>query len=131
MTTIKAPFGGWVPLVNLDEGTPIPLCFVFQLPDKLTPSHITNGFCQAMVFDHILDVQTLDADRLVFTDNASREFVLIITPSVTHTSMYSSDLETGLIPVLGAFFLLGKATLGLRQLLFILVEELRGPAQIT
>jgi hypothetical protein len=37
MTTIKASFGGWIPLVNFDDGSAIPLCFVLQLPDELTP----------------------------------------------------------------------------------------------
>ncbi len=43
MTTIKAAFGGGVELVNLDEGSSIPLCFVFQLPDELTPTHVGDG----------------------------------------------------------------------------------------
>ncbi len=65
MSTVKASFGGWIPLVNLDKGTPIPLCFVFQLPDKFTPTHIRDGFCQAVVFDHILDVFfDQDADKV-------------------------------------------------------------------
>ena len=35
-----------IPAVNLHEGTSVPLGFVFQLADKLAPSHITNGFAQ-------------------------------------------------------------------------------------
>src|SRR3989442_5065190 len=124
MSTVKAAFGRGVPLVNLDNGTPIPCRFVFQLPDKLTPSHIGDGLSQAVVFDHILDLQTLNADRLVFTDQPCRELVLIITPSVTDTSMDASNLEPCLSAVLGTFFLLGEATPSLRQFLFLLVEEL-------
>ena len=123
MTTVKASLGGRVPLVNLDEGTPIPRCFVFQLPDKLTPTHVGDGFRQAVVFDHVLDVQTLDADHLVFADDASRELVLRVTASITDASVDLGDLEMSLIPVLRTFFLLGKTSLGACQLLLIDVPE--------
>ncbi len=87
MTTIKATFGGRIELVNLDKGTCIPLCFVLQLPDELTPTDVRDGFSQAMVFDHILDLQTLDADHLVFADQLCRELVLIVTASVAERNV--------------------------------------------
>src|SRR5947208_3095076 len=40
MSTIETPLTGRIPLVNSDKGTPIPLCFVFQLANKLTPSQV-------------------------------------------------------------------------------------------
>ena len=123
MSTVKTPFGRGIPLVHLDQDTPIPSSFVLQLPHKLTPSDIGDGLSQTVVFDHILDLQTLDTDRLVLTDQLCRELLLVITASVTDASVYSSHLETSLIAVLGTFFLLGKTPLGLRQLLLILVEE--------
>ncbi len=79
MPTAKAAFRGRVPLVNFDEGTAIPCCFIFQLTHKLTPSHITYSFSQTMVFDHVLDAKTLKTDRLVLTNYLRREFVLIVT----------------------------------------------------
>src|SRR5258708_25756413 len=82
MSTVKAPFGGGIPLVNLDEGTPIPCRFVLKLSDKLTPSDIRDGFCQTVVLNHILDVQTLDTYDLVFAYDASRELVLIVPSPV-------------------------------------------------
>ncbi len=82
MTTVKAPFGGRVPLVNLDKGTPIPRRFVLKLSDKLRPTYVTDGFCQTVVFDHILDLQTLDADDLVFAYGLSRELVLIVSSAI-------------------------------------------------
>ncbi len=124
MSTVKAAFGRGVELVNLDKRASIPGRFVFQLPDELTPSHITDGFCQAVVFDHILDLQTLDTDRLVLTDQLCRELLLIITAAVTDPSVDPSHLEPCLGAVLGPFFLLAEATLSPRQLLLILVKEL-------
>jgi hypothetical protein len=50
-----------VELVNLDKDSSIPVGFVFQLSNELTPAYITDGFGKAMVLDHILDLQnTLD-----------------------------------------------------------------------
>jgi hypothetical protein len=64
------PFAGGIPTVNCDEGSSIPLALVFQLADKLTPSHITDGFSQTVILNHILDSQTLHANHLVFVHNA-------------------------------------------------------------
>ncbi len=127
MSTIKAPFGGGVELVNLDNGSSIPGGFVLQLPDELTPSHVGDGFSQAVVLDHVLDLQTLDAYDLVFAYDLSRELVLIVTSTIRNLLMDASDLETSLVSILRAFFLLGVPPLGSCQFLFILVEELGIP----
>src|SRR5437667_12256945 len=94
MTTVKAPFGGRIPLVNLDQGSSIPLGFVFQLPGKFTPSHIRDGFCQAVVFHHILDVQALDAYDLVLAYDLHLELVLIVPPLVCNHFIDESNFET-------------------------------------
>src|SRR5437588_12340800 len=106
MTTIKAAFGGRVPLVYLDKGTSIPLGFVLQLPHQLTPTHITNRFGKAMVLDHILDRETLNTYNLVLTYDLSRELVLIVPPPISNTSVYLGDLLAGFGTVLTAFLLL-------------------------
>lgn len=55
MPTGKAAFGGGIPLVDLDQGAPIPLRFVLQLGHERRPAHITDCFTQVLVFDHVLD----------------------------------------------------------------------------
>src|SRR5579859_439802 len=45
MFAVMTGFTGGIPAINFDEGSSIPLAFVFQLADKLTPSHITDSFC--------------------------------------------------------------------------------------
>src|SRR2546423_15069636 len=70
MTTIETALRGRIPLVNLDERSPIPLSFVFELSHKLAPSHIRDGLRKFVVLYHILDVQTLDAYDLVLTSRA-------------------------------------------------------------
>src|SRR4051812_2758374 len=115
MSTVKAAFGGWVPLVNLDNGTAIPFCFVFQLPDKLTPSHIRDGLCQAVVLDHVFDSQALKAYDLVLTYDFRRELVLVVSSSISNFLMDTGHFETCFVPVLGTFFLLGMTVLYLCQ----------------
>src|SRR6266480_2900434 len=67
MTTIETALRGRIPLVDLDERSPIPLCFVFELTHQLTPSHIRDGLSQTVVLYHILDGKALDAYALVLT----------------------------------------------------------------
>src|SRR5271157_385235 len=125
MSTVKAPFGGWVEPVNLDQGSTIPLCFVFQLGHKLRPTYITNRLCKAVILDHVLDCQTLDTDRLVFTDQACRKLVKEVRTSVSNTGMNTSNLETSFVSVPGTFLLFRVPTLGFCQLLLVFGEEFR------
>src|SRR3989440_4313123 len=124
MPTIETALRGGIPLINLDKGTSIPLSFVFELPYKLTPSHIRDGFRKCVVFDHILDVQTLDAYDLVLTYDLCRELVLIITPPIGYPGMDTSDLELSLATVFPTFLLLSMSSLSLSQFLFILGKVL-------
>src|SRR5271157_5075280 len=79
MLAIMTRFAGRIPTINFDQSSSVPLSLVFELTNKLTPSDITDSFCQTVVFDHILDGQTLHANHLVFVDNAGRELVLVVT----------------------------------------------------
>ena len=108
MTTVKAAFGGWVPLVDLDKATPVPTGFVFQLSDELTPSHITNRFCKLVVLYHILDLQTLDAYDLVLADDLCRELVLVVSSAVGNLLMETSNLAPGFARFLLPFFFLAS-----------------------
>src|SRR5438132_12083034 len=124
MTTIETAFGGRVPLVNLDKATSIPLGFVFQLPDKLAPSHIRNGLSKFVVLDHIFDLQTLDAYNLVFAYDGGREFMLIVSSPVCNLLMDTSNLETSLGSVLRTLCLFCVTALCFRQFLCITGGEL-------
>ena len=46
MATGRAAFATGIPLVNADQGTPIPGGFVLQLAHELAPADIVNGFRQ-------------------------------------------------------------------------------------
>ncbi len=124
MPTVKAAFRGRIPLVNFDQGPAIPLCFVLQLAYKLTPAHITDAFSKTVVLEHVLDRKTLDTYDLVFAYDLSRELMLVVSSAVGNLLMNASDLQTSLIPILRALFLLGMPTLGFGQFLFVFGKEL-------
>src|SRR5690348_12810865 len=100
MPTIETALTGRVPPINLDQGSTIPLCFVFQLRHKLRPSDIAHRFGELLVLDHVFDCQRLHTDRLVFTDHACREFVQEITASISDTGMKTSNFLACLVSVL-------------------------------
>ena len=124
MSTMVAPLRGGVELVDLDEDTPIPLGLVLQLAYKFTPTHITNGLGEAMVLNHVLDLQALDTYDLVLAYELRRELVLVISASIGTTCMDFGHLATCLLTALGAFVLLGKPALSTGQLLLVCGEKL-------
>ena len=75
MPTIETALTGGIPLVNFDQGSTIPVGFVFQLGHQLRPSDIADRFGELLVLDHVFDCQRLNTDRLVFTDQSCRELV--------------------------------------------------------
>src|SRR5215472_13761499 len=42
---------GWIPMIDLDQSSFIPLGFVFELTDKLAPSNITDSLGKLGIFD--------------------------------------------------------------------------------
>src|SRR5712691_6348052 len=103
----------WVPLIDFDHGSSVPLALVFQLTDKLTPSDILNGFSELVILDHVLDCQALHAHHLVFVNNACTELMLVVSSAVVNASMNLGDFETCLLPVHRAFLFLGMSPLRL------------------
>src|SRR6266516_3724315 len=124
MSTVKAAFGRWVPLVHLDNATSIPCRFVLKLSDQFRPTDVTDGFRQTVVLDHVLDLQTLDADDLVFAYDASRELMLVVPSPICHLFLDASHLQTSFCTVLRTFFLFCMTTLCFCQLLCLFGEEL-------
>src|SRR5438105_1660237 len=111
MATVKAAFGGRKERVNLDQRSAIPGGFVFQLADELPPANVMDRLGQAVVLDQVLDVQALDADRLVLANHAGRELLLVVATAIGNPSVDACDFAPGLLPIARPLFLLGKATL--------------------
>jgi hypothetical protein len=125
MFAIMTRFRGRIPTINFDEGSSIPLRFILELANKLTPSHVMDRFGKFVVFDHILDSQTFHTNHLVFVDYSCREFVLVVSSTIVDTSVNTGNLSACFLPVLGTFFLRGQPTLGFCQSLLIFCVELR------
>jgi hypothetical protein len=123
MPAIRAALGRRVPAVNLDQVPPIPRSFIFQLRHELTPTDIADSFAQFVIFDHVFDCQALNADRLVFTDQAGGEFVQEITAAISYLGMDTCHLLGGFSTVLGPFFLFCVMSLSLGQFLFVFAEK--------
>ena len=82
MATIKAAFRGWEERVDLDERSAVPGRFVLQLADELTPTNIMDRLGQAVILDHVFDLQTLHAYDLVLAYDLCRELVLVVSSSI-------------------------------------------------
>src|SRR5712691_3460200 len=113
----------WVPLIDFDHGSSVPLALVFQLTDKLTPSDIVNSFSKLVILDHVLDCQALHAHHLVFVNKACTELMLVVSSAVSNASMNLGDFETCLLPVLRAFLFLGMPPLRFCQSFLIFGKE--------
>ncbi len=72
MAAVKAALGGGEERVDFAERSAVPSRFVLQLADELPPANVMDGLGQRVVFDHVLDAQTLDANRLVLANHAAR-----------------------------------------------------------
>ncbi len=125
MPTHRTLLTGRVPPVNLDQGSTIPVGFVFQQGHKLSPAHIRDGFAQGGMLNHVLDRKTFYADRLVFTDQACRKLVQEVRTSVSDPGMETGHLAPRLVAILRAFFLFRVSALRFGQFLFIFLKETR------
>ena len=75
IATRRARLGTGEIAVNHDQRSPIPGRFVLQLAHQFSPAHITDCLGQRVIFQQVLDGQRLDTDRLVLTNQASRQLV--------------------------------------------------------
>jgi len=105
--------------IDSDQGASVPLGFILELTDKLTPSNVTDSFCKATILDHVLDSQALHANPLVLAYYACAELVLVVSPPILDTSMDFGNLQTCLVPVFRALLFLDVPSLSFCQLLLI------------
>src|SRR5260370_9849975 len=104
-------FAGGIPAIDFNEVSSVPPAFILQLADELAPSHITDRLGEAVIFDHILDRQTLHADHLVLANNACRKFVLVVSTTVMNTGMHTGNSAPCFLPILGPFLFPSVPTL--------------------
>src|SRR5438128_3037076 len=110
MAAVKAAFGRREERINFEKPSAVPGRFVFELADELTPTNVMDRLGQAVVLDHVLDSQALDANRLVLAKNAGRELLLVVATAISNSCVDACDLPPGLLTIARPLFLLGKAT---------------------
>src|SRR5258708_3986091 len=123
MSSVEIVFGIRIQFVNFEEFPAIPFRFIFESRDELRPANISDSLSERVIFDHVLDCRGLDADRLVFTDQASREFVQEITASIGYSGMDACHFLGGFGSIFRSLLFLRVPTLSLGKLLFVLREE--------
>ena len=72
---------------------------------------IADGAGERAVLDHVADGQVLDHDRLVLTDESSRQLVQEVPAPVGDPGVDPGDLAAGLVPVRRALGLAGQLPL--------------------
>lgn len=99
------------PRVGLDQRPSIEPRLIFQLADELAPSGVPDRFRQAAVLHHLPRFQRLDHDDLVLVDDASRQLVEEVVPSVPYLLMLLREEEPRLLAVPAAGLLAGEGAL--------------------
>ena len=121
-TTMATSLAAWEEGVDAHEGASVPPGFVFQLAHHLAPSYVAYRFRQVWVLDHVLHLQALCADHLVFVDQARGELVQEVGTAVRDTGVDACDSRSGFLPVPGAFLFSAEIALGAGQTLLVLFE---------
>jgi hypothetical protein len=72
------------------------------------PADIPDRFRKAAVLLHVLDVQRLEADGLVFAHQPARKFVLEVVPCVGDTLVSDGHEAAGFGTILPSFLFAGE-----------------------
>lgn len=62
-------FRAGIPAIDLDALMPRPFSLLVKLARAPPPTHITDGFCQTPVLDHILHRKVFKTDQLVLVND--------------------------------------------------------------
>jgi len=63
-------FRGWIESPDPEQSLPILQAFVIEHREELTPGHITDTLCEAMVLLHSSNVQRFHCNSLVLAHNS-------------------------------------------------------------
>ncbi len=69
--TMVTPFTTRKESVNLDQFSPVPITFIFQLPKHFSPSGIANRASQLMVFNHVPDGKIFNSNQAIVPNQVS------------------------------------------------------------
>ena len=75
LTAYGAGLRTWIEGRHLNDICSVEYRLVFQHTKKLCSAYIGNRFCQLVILHHVLHLQILYADGLVFTHQLCRDFM--------------------------------------------------------
>lgn len=125
MPTVPTPFRAREPAVDSCHSSPIPVRFIAQLTDKLTPSRITDCSRELAVFEHILHSQVFHDDVLVFPHQSGRQLVQKIFARIGNLCLNPSHLDPCLSSIVRPFYLAAQCFLSFAQSLVKSVKRFR------
>src|SRR5215216_5582931 len=99
MTAGTTKFRAWKEPIKFKIGSAIPLGFVFELPEHLTPCGAGNRFGKAMILEHIGNRQPFDKYRLVFAYGLCRKLVQVILACVYYLCVNLCKFKTRLTAI--------------------------------
>jgi hypothetical protein len=70
-SAVGAPLRAGEETIDLHEVPAVPLGFVLQLSDELSPSNVADPSRQFPIPNHSSNIEIFDHDRLVFTNESS------------------------------------------------------------
>lgn len=111
LAAARTDLGRGEPRVGLDQLPPVEFTFIFELSDELAPSGVPDRFRQAAMLHHLPRLQRLDHDDLVLVDDASRQLVEEVVPSVLDLFVCLREEEPRLLTVPAAGLLSGERAL--------------------
>jgi len=125
MPADMAPLRGWVEPVDQPDLPPIPLAFILQHPPEHAQGNIRQGLGQAMVLNHPMHKQVLDADPTELANQGSGRLIQGILPRIRNLLLHPGNANALPHPPFTAFFPPGKNPLRPTQSALILGRMLR------
>ena len=81
------------------HGAFIPPRLIFQHSEEVPPASITDLMGQLMVAHHPLDIEVFDCDHLVFANESSAQFLVMVVTPVRNALMDPGNLDLLLLPI--------------------------------
>lgn len=111
--------------INLNQLPTSSQNLVGQHLNKSTPRCIVNAFSEMMILNHISNLQFLNRNSFVFTNNLKRSFMQEIISLIENSFMKSCNLNSCLFTISTPFSLSAQSSLKFSQFLLTLPQEFR------
>ena len=112
--------------INLQDGRAAPRSLVSEYSEELRPTRVRDCPRKMVVPQHILDLQVLDGNDLVFVNEPCGELLQEVLADVFDMFMDSGDANALLVVVSRTRHLSSKAALLSRKFPLMLVEDVLG-----